>query len=156
MTGTSSLTSMFPISVESNWFLRLAAADVDLGPPDIMEAEGTTPTLILATHISFALLSVSLIVFVILTNFNFHLCNLLVLSLALWAAITWFISELAKDQQQQQEKETKEKSEEEEEPTKAKEQEPKKVENVATPKKTTASGVSTPTSAPKRQLRRKV
>lgn len=54
---------------------------------------GTTPALVLATHVSFCLLVVSLVVFAWLSK-SIHLVNLLVLAVVLWALVTWFIREL--------------------------------------------------------------
>ncbi|CDR41284.1 CYFA0S07e00276g1_1 [Cyberlindnera fabianii] len=54
---------------------------------------GTTPTLVLATHATFALLVVTLTVFAFLTK-SIHIINLLVLSLVLWGILTWFINEI--------------------------------------------------------------
>ncbi|CCH43916.1 V-type ATPase assembly factor PKR1 [Wickerhamomyces ciferrii] len=56
---------------------------------------GTTPTLIIATHGTFALLVLTLTVFVFLSR-SIHLINLLVISILLWATLTWFIAELDK------------------------------------------------------------
>lgn len=55
---------------------------------------GATPTLILATHITFALLVTSLVTLIFLSNYNIHLIALLIISLALWGLLTWFIAEL--------------------------------------------------------------
>lgn len=56
---------------------------------------GATPTLVLATHVTFALLVTLLTVFSFLTR-SIHIINLLVLALLLWGTLTWFIAELEK------------------------------------------------------------
>lgn len=113
---------------------------------------GTTPTLILATHISFFLLIVSLIVFVFLTNFNIHLCNLLVLSIVLWAAVTWFIAEIQKE-------EAKKSKEEEQKATtsddnKSEKKEEKSIIPPPPTKAKSATATSTPVSLTKRAKRK--
>jgi membrane protein implicated in regulation of membrane protease activity len=55
---------------------------------------GTTPALILATHVTFVLLVASLLTLIFLSNYNIHLIALLFISLALWGLLTWFIAEL--------------------------------------------------------------
>jgi len=62
---------------------------------------GTTPTLILATHVTFAFLVTTLSIFVFLSK-SIHLINLLVISLLLWGTLTWFISELDKVKENEQ------------------------------------------------------
>lgn len=59
---------------------------------------GTNPALIKATHASFALLIVSLVVLVYMTR-SVHFVNLLVIASLLYATVVWFIGELqrAKD-----------------------------------------------------------
>lgn len=64
---------------------------------------GLTPTLIIATHATFALLVLTLSVFVFLTK-SIHLVNLLVISILLWATLTWFINELNKENEKEKEK----------------------------------------------------
>ncbi|KAK9465279.1 ER protein Pkr1-domain-containing protein [Lipomyces arxii] len=54
---------------------------------------GTTPTLVKATHYSFAALIVTLVVLCAVT-FNKHFFFLTIIALCLWGAITWFIGEL--------------------------------------------------------------
>lgn len=54
---------------------------------------GTTPQLIIATHISFFLLGCLLVWLIVLTN-SIHFYALLTIALLLWAIVTWFISEL--------------------------------------------------------------
>lgn len=56
---------------------------------------GTPPALVQATHASFALLLATLAWMVYHTG-SIHFINLFVISAALWAAVTWFLSELAK------------------------------------------------------------
>ncbi|KAH3665923.1 hypothetical protein OGAPHI_004112 [Ogataea philodendri] len=57
---------------------------------------GTTPTLVAATHISFACLIISLVVMIFLSR-SIHFVNLLVISLLLWGSVTWFIGEIARE-----------------------------------------------------------
>lgn len=64
---------------------------------------GTTPTLILSTHVTFALLVITLTIFVFLTK-SIHLINLLVLSILLWGTLTWFINEINKQEISSEEK----------------------------------------------------
>lgn len=54
---------------------------------------GTTPQLIVVTHISFACLLTALCIMLYMTH-SIHFCVLSLISLALWATITWFIWEL--------------------------------------------------------------
>ncbi|KAK9473290.1 ER protein Pkr1-domain-containing protein [Dipodascopsis tothii] len=56
---------------------------------------GTTPTLIRATHASFAALEITLISLCIST-YNKHFLFMTLIATGLWAGITWFISELEK------------------------------------------------------------
>lgn len=55
---------------------------------------GTTPALIKATHGSFVLLILSLLAMIYMSR-SIHFVNLLVISLCLWGAVTWFLKELA-------------------------------------------------------------
>lgn len=57
---------------------------------------GTTPALVTATHGSFILLTLSLLWLIYVTR-SIHFINLLVISLALWATVTWFLAELEKE-----------------------------------------------------------
>lgn len=57
---------------------------------------GTNPALIRATHSSFVMLVTSL-VWMVYTSRSIHFFNLLVIALCLWASVTWFLSELAKE-----------------------------------------------------------
>lgn len=57
---------------------------------------GTSPALIKATHASFFLLVVSLTSLIFIHG-SIHFYNLLAIALALWGAVIWFISELAKE-----------------------------------------------------------
>jgi hypothetical protein len=68
---------------------------------------GTTPSLILATHLSFGALLVTLIGLLFATR-NIHFVILTVLASSLWAAITWFIKEVeaVKKNQQLEQQET--------------------------------------------------
>ncbi|KHC54425.1 hypothetical protein MGE_05664 [Candida albicans P75010] len=54
---------------------------------------GTTPALITATHASFILLIISLLVLIFLTK-SIHFINLLVIAVLLYASVFWFINEL--------------------------------------------------------------
>lgn len=54
---------------------------------------GTTPALITATHASFILLIISLIVLIVLTK-SIHFINLLVIATLLYGTVFWFINEL--------------------------------------------------------------
>ncbi|ODQ82404.1 hypothetical protein BABINDRAFT_159006 [Babjeviella inositovora NRRL Y-12698] len=54
---------------------------------------GTTPALIKATHGSFVLLVLSLIMLIYLSG-SIHFYNLLAISFCLWGTVTWFILEL--------------------------------------------------------------
>lgn len=54
---------------------------------------GVTPSLIVATHASFAALLITLIGLLFATH-NIHFIILTVLASSLWAAITWFIKEV--------------------------------------------------------------
>ncbi|CAX39905.1 V-type ATPase assembly factor, putative [Candida dubliniensis CD36] len=54
---------------------------------------GTTPALITATHVSFILLIISLLVLIFLTK-SIHFINLLVIAVLLYASVFWFINEL--------------------------------------------------------------
>ncbi|KAK7205897.1 ER protein Pkr1-domain-containing protein [Myxozyma melibiosi] len=56
---------------------------------------GTTPTLVKATHYSFAALVVTLVTLCVST-LNKHFFFLTAIALGLWAGITWFITELEK------------------------------------------------------------
>lgn len=56
---------------------------------------GATPTLVLATHTTFAVLVTLLTIFAFLHP-SIHIVNLLVLSTLLWGTLTWFIAELKK------------------------------------------------------------
>lgn len=55
---------------------------------------GTTPQLIIATHLSFTALVTTLAWLIYATSGNIHFIVLLCISLCLWAAVTWFIQEL--------------------------------------------------------------
>lgn len=57
---------------------------------------GTTPLLIKATHGSFVLLVLSLISLIYISG-SIHFVNLLIIALLLWATVTWFVQELAKE-----------------------------------------------------------
>lgn len=57
---------------------------------------GTSPALVQATHGSFVLLTMSLI-WMVYTSRSIHFFNLLIIALCLWASVTWFLSELAKE-----------------------------------------------------------
>ncbi|SCU99702.1 LAMI_0G00276g1_1 [Lachancea mirantina] len=54
---------------------------------------GASPQLIIATHVSFACLTVCLGWLIYLTK-NVHFMALLVISTLLWITVTWFVSEL--------------------------------------------------------------
>lgn len=71
---------------------------------------GTTPALITATHASFILLIISLIVLIFLTK-SIHFINLLVLATLLYGTVFWFINELQKVKLQTNEELTKKEEE---------------------------------------------
>ncbi|CEP61026.1 Pkr1p LALA0_S02e05072g [Lachancea lanzarotensis] len=54
---------------------------------------GTSPQLVIATHISFSLLACCLGWLIYCTK-NVHFVALLVIAVLLWATVTWFIAEL--------------------------------------------------------------
>lgn len=62
---------------------------------------GTTPSLVIATHVSFAALLVTLIALLVATK-NIHFVVLTVLASGLWVAITWFITELKLEKERQE------------------------------------------------------
>lgn len=73
---------------------------------------GITPSLITATHASFAALLV-ILVFMLVSTKSLHFVALLAIASGLWAAVTWFIREiqlleLEKKQKEEQEKEKEE------------------------------------------------
>ncbi|GMM30714.1 Pkr1 protein [Martiniozyma asiatica (nom. inval.)] len=59
---------------------------------------GTNASVIKATHGSFVLLVLSLS-WMIYHSGSIHFVNLLVISLALWGTVTWFLAELEKEKQ---------------------------------------------------------
>jgi hypothetical protein len=63
---------------------------------DSVFTPGTNAALIRATHGSFVLLITSLL-WMIWTSRSIHFINLLVISLCLWATVTWFLIELEKE-----------------------------------------------------------
>ncbi|KAK9363387.1 ER protein Pkr1-domain-containing protein [Lipomyces starkeyi] len=62
---------------------------------DSIFTPGTTPTLVRATHYSFAALLITLVVLCI-TTYNKHFYFLTAIAGCLWATLTWFIGELDK------------------------------------------------------------
>ncbi|KAJ8104171.1 ER protein Pkr1-domain-containing protein [Lipomyces tetrasporus] len=62
---------------------------------DSIFTPGTTPTLVRATHYSFAALLVTLVVLCIAT-YNKHFFILTAIAGCLWGTLTWFIGELDK------------------------------------------------------------
>lgn len=64
---------------------------------------GATPALVLATHVTFALLVILLATFAFLTG-SIHIINLFVISLLLWGTLTWFIAELKRADNAEKEK----------------------------------------------------
>ncbi|KAK9479494.1 ER protein Pkr1-domain-containing protein [Lipomyces japonicus] len=66
---------------------------------DSIFTPGTTPTLVRATHYSFAALLVTLASLTIAT-FNKHFLILTFIAGCLWGTLTWFISELEKVKEQ--------------------------------------------------------
>ncbi|KAL6948895.1 hypothetical protein ACO0QE_001373 [Hanseniaspora vineae] len=71
----------------------MASFVVDLW--DSIFQPGTTPTLILATHLSFiALFSVLGWLIYVTKAQNIHFIMLLLIAVALWVTIIWFISEI--------------------------------------------------------------
>src|SRR5690348_5349133 len=65
---------------------------------------GPTPTLLIATNVTFAALQIVLAGLLIAT-YSIHFVVLSILSGGLWAAINWFAKELKVHQQQEEEKE---------------------------------------------------
>lgn len=63
---------------------------------DAIFLPGTNRELEQATHASFVLLTLSL-VWMLYTSRSIHFFNLLVISLCLWAAVAWFLTELKKE-----------------------------------------------------------
>ncbi|QLG72360.1 hypothetical protein HG535_0D00670 [Zygotorulaspora mrakii] len=55
---------------------------------------GTTPQLIIATHLSFAALVATLGWLIFATSGNIHFIALFSISICLWLAVTWFVQEL--------------------------------------------------------------
>lgn len=55
---------------------------------------GTSPQLILATHLSFIALLTTLSWLIYVTKGNIHFIMLFIIALLLWITIIWFISEL--------------------------------------------------------------
>ncbi|CAN6674383.1 V-type ATPase assembly factor Pkr1p [Trichomonascus vanleenenianus] len=68
---------------------------------------GANPALIKATHFSFGALLLTLVSLLVAT-WNYHFAMLSLIAAGLWAAITWFITEIEaeKERLRQQEKET--------------------------------------------------
>lgn len=56
---------------------------------------GTSPQLIIATHVSFVALLLTLIWLIYATNGNIHFYALFCISLLLWITVIWFINELS-------------------------------------------------------------
>ncbi|CAI4035596.1 hypothetical protein SMKI_13G2460 [Saccharomyces mikatae IFO 1815] len=56
---------------------------------------GTSPQLIIATHVSFVALLLTLIWLIYATNGNIHFYVLFGISLLLWITVIWFINELS-------------------------------------------------------------
>ncbi|EHN00845.1 Pkr1p [Saccharomyces cerevisiae x Saccharomyces kudriavzevii VIN7] len=56
---------------------------------------GTSPQLIIATHVSFVALLLTLLWLIYATNGNIHFYVLFGISLLLWVTVIWFISELS-------------------------------------------------------------
>lgn len=74
---------------------------------------GVTPVLVQATHASFAALLTVLIGMLVATK-SLHFVALSLIAVSLWAAITWFIGEVRKIQEEQKEqKEAEETSQDE-------------------------------------------
>lgn len=55
---------------------------------------GTSPQLIIATHVSFVALLLTLLWLIYATNGNIHFYALFSISLLLWFTVIWFINEL--------------------------------------------------------------
>lgn len=55
---------------------------------------GTSPQLILATHLSFTALLITLAWLIFVTSGNIHFIMLFVIATLLWITVIWFISEL--------------------------------------------------------------
>ncbi|EJS44232.1 pkr1p [Saccharomyces arboricola H-6] len=56
---------------------------------------GTSPQLVIATHVSFVALLLTLMWLIYATNGNIHFYVLFGISLLLWITVIWFISELS-------------------------------------------------------------
>ncbi|KAG0670784.1 SMK killer toxin resistance protein [Maudiozyma exigua] len=55
---------------------------------------GTSPQLILATHLSFSALLITLAWLIFVTSGNIHFIMLFIIATLLWITVIWFISEL--------------------------------------------------------------
>ncbi|CCF55483.1 hypothetical protein KAFR_0A00450 [Kazachstania africana CBS 2517] len=55
---------------------------------------GTSPQLIIATHVSFILLLVTLGSLIVITNYNIHFILLFIIASLLWITVIWFVNEL--------------------------------------------------------------
>lgn len=77
---------------------------------DSIFVPGTTPTLVLATNISFFLLQILLVVLLITTG-SYHFLAMSILCGGLWAGIRWFVRELEELNRLEAEKSKSEKSE---------------------------------------------
>lgn len=60
---------------------------------DSVFTPGATPALVLAMHVSFVLLLVSLLLLIAYTR-NIHFINLFVIAFLLYMAVVWFVAEL--------------------------------------------------------------
>jgi hypothetical protein len=67
---------------------------------------GATPTLLLATNVSFAALQLVLFSLLVMT-YSIHFVILSAICGGLWAAINWFVTELHKEQQKEAEEKAK-------------------------------------------------
>ncbi|CAK7897768.1 V-type ATPase assembly factor Pkr1p [[Candida] anglica] len=90
---------------------------------------GTTPALIKATHASFIMLIISLIVLIFFSR-SIHFVNLLVIACLLYGTVVWFIGELQRVKDEQKELDEKKKKEE-------------GVEGVSTEKKVEEQSINT-------------
>lgn len=68
---------------------------------------GTTPTLLIATNVTFAALQVVLFALLLMT-YSIHFVILSVICGGLWSAINWFATELKKEQAKEAERKAKE------------------------------------------------
>ncbi|ODV79909.1 Pkr1-domain-containing protein [Suhomyces tanzawaensis NRRL Y-17324] len=112
---------------------------------------GTTPALITATHASFILLIISLIVLIFLSK-SIHFVNLLVIAILLYGSVIWFINELKNTQLKSNEELEKDSKEEEKGAKTESQDEPKVEKNVEKKPESLATGVKVASPVKKRKV----